>query len=415
MFDGVHGTPKPAKGGPIFLGIRNLMDDGHFDLTDIRHIQEEDFPRWTKRVEPQAGDIVFSYEATLNLYGIIPDGFRGCLGRRLALIRPNPEKVDTRFLFYYFFGSEWRATIQKNILEGATVQRIPISGFPEFPVTIPPLESQRRIASILSAYDDLIENNTRRIKILEEMAKLIYREWFVEFKAPGVKLRKATAEEKKTTGKDVFPEGWELRRYSDEIESFQGGDWGGEEATEGEGSPVIIIRGTDFEDIRWGNQLRTPRRFISETSMQKRRLRKGDIIVENSVNAKSRCVGTSLYIAEGIVRRLSDDFVAASFCKVFRFKQPTLAPLFLMHMKDLYVTNRMNFYQNVAANGIGNFQATRFIETESVPMPVDSTKLNGLADFFSGLTESTLSDTNYNLRQTRDLLLPKLVNGEVEV
>ena len=70
--------------------------------------------------------------------------------------------------------------------------------------------TQRRIASILSAYDDLIENNTRRIKLLEQMAQAIYREWFVEFRAPGVKLRKATSEEQKVTGKDRFPAGWEL-------------------------------------------------------------------------------------------------------------------------------------------------------------------------------------------------------------
>ncbi len=76
------------------------------------------------------------------------------------------------------------------------------------PVKVPRLPIQRRIASILSAYDDLIENNARRIKILEGMARLIYREWFVEFRAPGVKLRKATPEEQKVTGKDVFPVGW---------------------------------------------------------------------------------------------------------------------------------------------------------------------------------------------------------------
>jgi type I restriction enzyme S subunit len=72
--------------------------------------------------------------------------------------------------------------------------------FPQFEVSLPLLPTQRRIASILSAYDDLIENNTRRIKILEQMAQAIYREWFVEFRAPCVKLRKATPEEQKVTG-----------------------------------------------------------------------------------------------------------------------------------------------------------------------------------------------------------------------
>ena len=103
LFDGPHATPKPSPEGPVFLGIKNVTDDGSLDLTNIRHITEAEFGRWTKRVEPEAGDIVFTYEATLNRYAIIPKGFRGCFGRRMALIRPNTEKVDTRFLHFYFF------------------------------------------------------------------------------------------------------------------------------------------------------------------------------------------------------------------------------------------------------------------------------------------------------------------------
>ena len=100
LYDGPHATPQPSDQGPIFLGIKNITDDGMLDLSDIRHISEDDFPEWTKRVTPQQGDIVFTYEATLNRYAIIPEGFRGCLGRRVALIQPDLARVDTRFLLY---------------------------------------------------------------------------------------------------------------------------------------------------------------------------------------------------------------------------------------------------------------------------------------------------------------------------
>lgn len=79
LYDGPHATPKPSDDGPVFLGIGNITEDGKLDLTDVRHIAEEDYSTWTKRVVPQPGDIVFTYEATLNRYAIIPDGFRGCL------------------------------------------------------------------------------------------------------------------------------------------------------------------------------------------------------------------------------------------------------------------------------------------------------------------------------------------------
>jgi hypothetical protein len=230
-----------------------------------------------------------------------------------------------------------------------------------------------------------------------------------------IRLRKATPEEKKVTGKDVFPEGWELVRFSDVIESFLGGGWGSEDAANEENQPVTVIRGTDFGDLLNGNVLRAPQRFITESSLESRELRADDIIVENSINAKSRCVGTTLRITDGILRRIGSRSIAASFCKVFRFKEPLLASIFMMHMKDLYETDGMKFYQNVAANGIGNFQATRFIESESVPLPIDIIQRENLAKMISDLTNSTYSDINYNLRRTRDLLLPKLINGEVEV
>lgn len=72
LYDGPHATPKPSDGGPVFLGIKNVTDDGTLDLNDIRHIAEEDFATWTRRVEPQANDLVFTYEATLNRYALIP-------------------------------------------------------------------------------------------------------------------------------------------------------------------------------------------------------------------------------------------------------------------------------------------------------------------------------------------------------
>lgn len=77
IYDGPHATPKEADDGPIFLGIKNVTPQGALDFSDIRYISEADYPKWTKRVVPQEDDIVFSYEATLHRYAIIPKGFRG--------------------------------------------------------------------------------------------------------------------------------------------------------------------------------------------------------------------------------------------------------------------------------------------------------------------------------------------------
>lgn len=185
FFDGPHATPAPADDGPIYLGIKNITEDGHLDLSQLRHISWDDFPRWIRRVEPTPGDLVFTYEASLHRYAMVPNGFKGCLGRRTALIRPDQAVIDGRFLLYQFLGPQWRGEVTKRLNIGSTVDRVPLIDFPSFPIHLPPLDVQRRIAAVLAAYDELIENNLRRIEVLEDMARAVFREWFVNFRFPG--------------------------------------------------------------------------------------------------------------------------------------------------------------------------------------------------------------------------------------
>lgn len=137
IYDGPHATPPEADSGPVFLGIKNLTGSG-LDLGEVRHIAEADFAQWTRRVVPQAGDIVFSYEATLGFFALIPPGLRCCLGRRLALIRPRAGGVDNRFLFHQFISTPFQLLLERHTIHGATVNRIALKQFPSYPVLNPP-------------------------------------------------------------------------------------------------------------------------------------------------------------------------------------------------------------------------------------------------------------------------------------
>lgn len=186
VFDGPHATPElHDSGAAVFLGIPNIRPDGSLDLAAARWVAEKDLAKWNRRVTPQAHDVVFTYEATLNRYALIPEGLNCTLGRRTALIRPNPEVVDHRYLYYYFYSAAWRAQIDANTLTGATVDRIPLTTFPDFEVFVPDLKAQGVIAEVLASYDDLIAINQRRIALLEQAARLLYREWFVHLRFPG--------------------------------------------------------------------------------------------------------------------------------------------------------------------------------------------------------------------------------------
>lgn len=202
IYDGLHATPRESDSGPVFLGIKNVTPQGRLDLSAVRHIAETDYKKWTTRVVPQEDDIVFSYEATLHRYAIVPADFKCCLGRRMALIRPDRTKALPRFLHYYFLTPAWRAVMESHIVSGATVDRIPLAKFPDFEVCLPDLSVQHRMASVLAAYDDLIENNRRRIRLLEQAARMLYEEWFVRLRFPGHEGMTIT---------NGVPDGWETK------------------------------------------------------------------------------------------------------------------------------------------------------------------------------------------------------------
>lgn len=137
IYDGPHATPAESDDGPIFLGIKNLTGTG-LNLDDVRHIHENDWAQWTRRITPRRGDIVFSYEATLAFFALIPPHVRCCLGRRLALIRPHAENGFGHFWFHQFIAVPFQKLLTKHTIQGATVNRIPLKEFPSFSVMNPP-------------------------------------------------------------------------------------------------------------------------------------------------------------------------------------------------------------------------------------------------------------------------------------
>ena len=332
------------------------------------------------------------YEAMLNRYAIIPKGFRGCLGRRLALIRPNHEKIDTRFLFYYFFGKDWQTTIAKNMLSGSTVDRIPLTSFPTFEISIPPLPIQRKIATILSAYDDLIENNTRRIAILEEMAQAWYREWFVHFRFPGQeKIRMVESP------LGMIPEGWEVVKVS---------------------SAIYIDPQTRL--TKEGDKPLVPMGSLSNSSMLI------DNIEKRTGNSGSKFKNGDTLFARitpciengktGYVQFLpSDEAVAIGSTEFIILRSRTLCPEYV------YLMARSNEFRDNAIKSMSGATGRQRVQTACfdkflIAQP-DLAVLANFSTLVSPFFQSifVLAQKNTNLRRTRDLLLPKLISGEIDV
>lgn len=179
IFDGPHATPPKQKEGLVFLGISSLGYDGRIDPAHFEFIDEKNFKKWTRRIEPRFEDIVFSYETKLGVAAMIPKQLNCCLGRRMGLLRPN-KKVIPRFLLYSYLGPEFQKTIYERTYHGSTVDRIPLRDMPKFPIALPTIPEQKAIASVLSGLDDKIGLLHRQNKTLESMAETLFRQLFVE-------------------------------------------------------------------------------------------------------------------------------------------------------------------------------------------------------------------------------------------
>jgi type I restriction enzyme S subunit len=200
VFDGPHATPTKTDEGPFYLSISSLYR-GTLDLSKSAHLSEQEFQKWTKRVTPRKGDLLFSYETRLGEAALMPDGVKACLGRRMGILRPDTKKVLPEYLLYSYIAPEFQNVISSNTITGATVDRLSLTDFPNFEMRIPQLDQQRHIVAILSALDAKIALNHRINLELEGMAKLLYDYWFVQYDFPLSAAQAAALGKPRLTGK----------------------------------------------------------------------------------------------------------------------------------------------------------------------------------------------------------------------
>jgi type I restriction enzyme S subunit len=153
-------------------------------------------------------------EAPAGNVAIIKEGQIVCLGQRTVLIRPNIDLVDPDFLCYFLLAPKQQGKLLAG-QTGATVKHVNMKDIRKLPLeNLPDLPIQKKTGQILASYDDLIENNRRRIELLEESARLLYREWFVYLRFPS---------HEHTPIIDGIPEGWENKKIEEICETIGGG------------------------------------------------------------------------------------------------------------------------------------------------------------------------------------------------
>lgn len=208
--DCVNKTAPVVDGPTPYKMIRTTnVKRGFIDVETCRYVTEQTFEQWTRRSRPMYGDVVLTREAPVGEVGrcTFPETEQIFLGQRLFQYRPNPELLDWNYLAYVL-----QSPVVQNKLHGvsfgATVPHIKVGDAEHLEIPCPPLPVQKAIGDTLAAYDDLIENNRRRIALLEESARLLYREWFVHLRFAGAGSLSST------TG---LPHGWRVVSLGDLI------------------------------------------------------------------------------------------------------------------------------------------------------------------------------------------------------
>ena len=181
---------------------------------DVKYVTKETFDIWTRRGTLKRGDILFTREAPLGEVGIVKNPENFFLGQRIVLFRVNSNICDNRFILYSLLYRENKESIiAKGV--GSTVPHLRVPECENITLKIPDLAIQKKIADILSAYDELIENNNKQIKLLEEAAQRLYKEWFIDLRFPGHESTKIV---------DGVPEGWTRTTLGNIIEIKYGKD-----------------------------------------------------------------------------------------------------------------------------------------------------------------------------------------------
>jgi len=311
------------------------------------------------------------------------------------------QKLDLRYLYYYSNSFDYISHLRSVAHSGVQVN-LSTAAIRSSPIILPPLFVQRKIGQVLGSHDDLIENNTRRIKILEEMVRLIYREWFVHFRFPG-------HEKVNTVDSAVgpIPEGWEIITLGTLIGVDKGISYSGKCLTT-DGNPLINLKNI----LPGGGFRRDATKPYSGKYKPSHTVRPGDIILANTdLTQVGNVVGSP-----ALVPQISgDDLLITHHLYAIRLHREQELPRLFVY--QILLSDSFKAFARAHASGttvLGlrpeGVLGYRFVK----PSIGLAAKFDALAEPYYLLMEN-LWRANEKLRETRDFLLPKLISGEIDL
>ena len=181
--DGDHQAPPKSDSGVPFVTISNINTSNQFDFTDTMFVRQEYYDRLDSKRKAQKGDVLYSVVGTFGIPVYMKETVPFVFQRHIAILRPNDTMLP-QFLYYTMLSRDFYMMADAAAL-GAAQRTISLTALRNMKISVPPMDVQEKIVGVLSAYDTLIENNQKQIKLLEEAAQRLYKEWFVDLRFPG--------------------------------------------------------------------------------------------------------------------------------------------------------------------------------------------------------------------------------------
>jgi type I restriction enzyme S subunit len=386
--DGDHQPPPKTDKGIPFVTISNITNTNQFDFSNTMFVAQEYYDRLDIKRKAQINDILYSVVGSFGIPVLIKSDTKFVFQRHIAILRPNSDKIVPKFLYYVMLSRDFYMMADVAAI-GAAQRTVSLTSLRNMEISIPEIEAQKKIAETLSVYDDLIENNQKQIKLLEEAAQRLYKEWFVNLRFPGYEDVAVV---------DGVPEGWEYKLVSEFGEVITG-KTPSTSKSEYYGGTIPFVTIPDMHGKVYP--------LTTEKSLTKAGAdtQKNKYLPANTVIVS--CIATV-----GLVN------IAVEPCQT----NQQINSVVLSNNNDLYFFYESMLRIKALLDGVGsngatmtNVNKTKFSNIK-VLYPTENLILK-YDQFCKPIFEKifSLSKAILILEQARDRLLPKLMSGELEV
>lgn len=377
-----HGTPV--------INVRNI-GFGSIKPDKLEFISPSTRDRLSSHLL-RSGDIVFGRKGAVERHVFIRQEQNGWFqGSDCLRLRFASQRVEPLFASYFFLTAEHQRWMMNQCSHGATMASLNQGILERIELPLPPLPIQQRIAGILSAYDELIENSQRRIKILETMARALYREWFVHFRFPGHENHPRVA-----SPLGEIPQGWEVKKLADVAVVNR--------VQINVRTAPADLHYIDISSVSPGQiDSITNYAFADAPGRARRVVQHGDVLWS--------CVRPNRRSHAQVMHPESNTIASTGFAVLTATKVP-FTFLYFATTTDDFVAYLTNSATGAAYPAV---TAPTFEKAELLIPPAPLMKKFGDATIPMAEEIHTLQRQIQNLRRTRDLLLPRLLSGQIEV